>query len=179
MPPYLYRHNRLRLLLIFFAACLFVAFFLFRILRAGNPIGFHHSEILLFTLDWICGGFFLLGMLVTIQQIFSRQAALLLTENGFIDRSSALAAGFLMNWREVNQIYLTQISGQTLLSVTLHDDSAFFARLPRRKRFFAKLNSKLGFAPISIVIHGTDMAEVKAQMQHYRDHFQKNQQKAV
>ncbi len=74
---------------------------------------------------------------------------LVLDENGFDDRSSGVAVGFVP-WSDVRELAVLSISGQTFLAVRVHDPRAYAARGGRLARAAHRANIRMCGTPITI-----------------------------
>ncbi len=70
-------------------------------------------------------------------------AALVVTREGFTDRSSAVGVGFVP-WNNVADIDVVEIAGQRMVALTLGDPAAVLAEAPPVKRWVLRANPSFG-----------------------------------
>lgn len=70
-------------------------------------------------------------------------AALVVTRDGFTDRSSAVGVGFVP-WSNVADIDVVEIAGQRMVALTLRDQAAVLAQSPPVKRRVLRANRSFG-----------------------------------
>lgn len=75
--------------------------------------------------------------------------AIMVNSDGISDHSSALSAGNL-RWDEIDQISLTTISGQPMVTISPSDIDKYVARQTPLKRILMRINTTLMDAPVAI-----------------------------
>ncbi|MGT2965229.1 STM3941 family protein [Streptococcus acidominimus] len=76
---------------------------------------------------------------------------LLVDEKGIVDKSSALAIGFIP-WEDISCIHLRSHINQTYISVTLKDNETYLAKMNAFQKYCSKVNLKMGFPLVNIVL---------------------------
>lgn len=104
---------------------------------------------------------------------------LFVDDKGIIDKSSALAIGFIP-WEDISRIRLRSHLDQTYISVTLKDNQKYLAKMNAFQRYCSKINLKSGFPLVNIVL--TTSNEIPEQvyyniLQQYGDNFKKRHKK--
>lgn len=91
------------------------------------------------------GGF---GVLLVIKAL-DRKPGLVLGREGFVDNSSAVAAGFIP-WSEVANVGLLELNGQRMLIVHVADPEKYAARGNPLKRALNRANTSMCGSPVVI-----------------------------
>lgn len=89
------------------------------------------------------------AFLFFIPRLLGRKASLFMNEEGIIDDSSYVSAGAI-RWDEIEDIGITEYSGQRWISIKLYDPQGFVQKQPPLKRWLMNLNNALVDAPIHI-----------------------------
>lgn len=89
------------------------------------------------------------GLVVIMRMILQREPALELTDEGFVDRSSLVAAGFVP-WSDVVGLRQYDTFGQRFLVVKVADPKKYVQRHGMVPRFFATMNVKMVGSPVSL-----------------------------
>lgn len=97
----------------------------------------------------ICSLFCALCTIYIIYRCLSKKPLLIVNEKGIVDNSSALGAG-LIEWNEIKDIEIRRLMGQEFIGIIPYDLEKVLSRSSKLKRFFIKVNKKMGYAPISI-----------------------------
>ncbi len=93
--------------------------------------------------------FFGAALVFFLTRLLGRKPSLFINEEGIIDDSSYVSAGTIA-WDEIEDIGITEYSGQQWISIKLRDPQAFLQKQPRFKRWLMNLNNTLVDAPIHI-----------------------------
>ncbi|NLL04867.1 MAG: hypothetical protein GX270_03565 [Clostridiaceae bacterium] len=119
------------------------------------------SDINLFGVNFlnkIIGGFvtifFGACLLFIIIRFFKPKDILVIDKNGITDNSSAISIGFIP-WKDVKSSYITTVSTQTFIAIELNNFEEKLKELSFLKRIMLKINLKMGYAPVSIVLNST------------------------
>ncbi|MHA7963882.1 STM3941 family protein [Paenibacillus sp. CAU 1782] len=89
------------------------------------------------------------ALLFFLSRLLGRKPSLFINEEGIIDDSSYVSAGTIA-WDEIEDIGMTEYSGQRWISIKLRDPQAFLQKQPGFKRWLMNLNNALVDAPIHI-----------------------------
>jgi len=83
---------------------------------------------------------------------------LVIDDTGLTDNASLLTAGFLL-WSDIRRVDITSLPiGDSMLSIYLADNEAFFARMNPVKRALMRINARLaGGAPVNLPLQALDM----------------------
>lgn len=84
-----------------------------------------------------------------VRLLLSKTPGLILQRDGFVDRSSAISAGFVP-WSEVTELLVTTISGQRILTVKVRDPKPYLARGNLLQRPLVRANLRLTGSPINL-----------------------------
>lgn len=103
---------------------------------------------------------------------FSTQKILLeINEQGFIDRSTAVAAKVLIPWQAVKSLSIRETLGLKYIQVSLNDPNLLLSQQSFWKNIYALLNQRLGYALINISLEAAlnvQPDEVLQRMQAYQ-----------
>lgn len=97
----------------------------------------------------ICVLLFGAALVFFLSRLLGRRPSLFINEEGIIDDSSYVSAGTI-TWDEIEDIGITDYSGQRWISIKLRDPQAFLQKQPGFKRWLMNLNNMLVDAPIHI-----------------------------
>jgi hypothetical protein len=89
------------------------------------------------------------ALVVLTLRALRRQPVLVLDQQGFVDQSTAVAAG-RVGWHEVAHVQITAVSGQRFLSVTPVNPEAVLARRGAVSRGAGQASANMGFGVINI-----------------------------
>lgn len=84
-----------------------------------------------------------------IRKLFDKTPGLILSDEGFIDNSSGIAAG-LIPWSEVASVAESQIQRQKFVSIHVHDPEKYIEKANTFKKAAHRANMKMVGTPINI-----------------------------
>lgn len=93
---------------------------------------------------------FSIGLLVfEIRRIFFDRYIFRIDEQGILDRSSAMAPGFV-SWDAIQDVYLLTVQDNEFLCIDFNDREAWVGSLSKRRQRLAKANMDMGYAPMRV-----------------------------
>lgn len=98
----------------------------------------------------------------SLRPLIARGPGLILNQDGFIDHSSAIAAGFVP-WEAVAAISSTSYRGNSFISVILHEPQQFLARQTLLRRGLMSMNKVFFQTPVQISTNALDISFPKLQ----------------
>jgi len=96
--------------------------------------------------------FFGLCTIYYLKEIFIRKPALIISDEGIMDRSSFVGAG-LVRWEEIEYIDLIVFGGQPFLGIFTHDPELIVNRTSGIKSLLNSANKKLVDAQVNIPVN--------------------------
>ncbi|BAQ11822.1 hypothetical protein OXB_3353 [Bacillus sp. OxB-1] len=99
--------------------------------------------------------FFGLGGVYYVKELMIRKPAVMITDEGIIDRSSFIGAG-LVKWEEIESVEFITMSGQLFLAIFTFDPNLIIDRSSGIKRILNKLNQ--GLLPSQVNIPAKNLA---------------------
>lgn len=123
---------------------------------AGIFLVITRSDFIAFIIGIICTFIFGIFFIFFIIRLLFSKTILTIDSTGFIDCSSFMAKGKIVYWSEVNDIYISSISGKKFISVILKEPYDYLEKLPYIKRLMTKANVKLSFDYILITLQATN-----------------------
>lgn len=84
-----------------------------------------------------------------VRKLFDKTPALIVRGDGFDDRSSAVAVGFVP-WSDVREIAVMRVSGQRFIAVRVHDTQKYVDRGTSFQRMARRANTGLCGTPVTI-----------------------------
>lgn len=95
--------------------------------------------------------FFGFSCIYYIYAMFSNKPIIIIDDEGFIENTSALSIKDKIYWEDINDINMTYIYQQKMISINLKDREKFLNNVFGLKRLFIKANIALGFGEINLV----------------------------
>lgn len=135
--------SKVKMILISFGGLAFVGLGLFLLFL-------EESDWIFKTIGIISILFFGWCTLFAIKQIFSKQPALIIDENGITDYSSAIKAG-LVEWKDIEDVQFTEYMGQLFLSIYTYDKDLIINRSHGMQKMLYQANTKLIDSQVNIV----------------------------
>lgn len=96
-----------------------------------------------------CVVFFSAAAVALMQLIRSKKPGLIVTDRGFVDASSGVAAGDV-SWEQVESIGFTNVKGGKFVTVMVKDPQTFVQRGGLIKRLLSRLNARIYSSPVQI-----------------------------
>lgn len=140
-------NKRGRMIVLSFLAFAFVACGFVFIGFSGNediPIWYRIIGFISVFFFGFCG-------LYSLKEIFLREPALLITDEGITDRSSFIGAG-LIEWKDINSIELIRFSNQLFLGIYTHDPKLIINRTYGIKKVLNQMNRGLIASQVNIPV---------------------------
>jgi hypothetical protein len=100
---------------------------------------------------WIGVAFFGLAGLAAIAQLFRKGPQLVFSEDGIEDRRWGVGP---IPWAEVVAVWIGSVESSKFLCVQVLDPEPYLQSMPFHRRWLARRNPALGFAPISLAFMG-------------------------
>jgi hypothetical protein len=139
--------SKTKIVLIFFGSVIFL--FLFVWIFQNPTLSDRYDPLIIQLVAIGSFIFFSITAVYAIIKLFDRKPGLIITKEGIIDNSSAVAAG-LVRWDNVKDIKYTNIMGTRIIALPLHNPELVLTRQKGIKKFLMKLN-KDGFdSPVQI-----------------------------
>jgi hypothetical protein len=140
-----------------------------------GPSRWRHALLLLVSLAFVAGGFFILAMpasrgksvkekqllgwttivffggcaLVFVWQLIDSRPRIIIDDDGIYDRTLGVGR---IPWPEIQDAYVRSISGNDFICLELLDAERYVQRTNPVRRALAGMNSALGFTPITLNI---------------------------
>lgn len=99
--------------------------------------------------------FFGLCALYYVKELVIRKPALIISDEGIVDRSSFIGAGFV-SWEDIQRIDFFKFNGQLFLSIFTHDKDLIIKRTSGIKRSLNRMNK--GLLPSQVNIPAKNLA---------------------
>lgn len=109
-------------------------------------------------LGWAGLAFFIPATTYAVVRAVQPHVALRLNPDGVTDGSSVSAVGFVP-WREVSGVGTSEIAGNRLVGIYLHDPERFISGLGAYRRMAARSNLRMFGAPVWISPNGLPSAD--------------------
>ncbi len=93
--------------------------------------------------------FFGLSTIYTIYRIIIKRPYIVINDRGIFESSSAVGVGFI-EWSEIKDVVLYHYWGQEFIGIVPYDLEEVLSRCSKIKKFFIRINKKIGYAPINI-----------------------------
>lgn len=98
--------------------------------------------------------FFGYGFFYMLKRTRKEEILLCVDENGVMDKSSAIAFGF-MPWSDIEDVYLTRFMNETYIELKLRNSKNYMEKLPAWKKSMVAANLKMGMEAVSITLNAT------------------------
>lgn len=146
--------SKKKMLLTFLGSCIFVFIgFWYFLIPSTNGFSELNSNIFLMIIGLLCIVFFGLVAATVLIKIFDSKAGLVIDNEGILDNSSGVSAGFVP-WKDIEEIKLLQIGSQNILMIIVKDPKKYFENVNNPiKKMMMKMNYKSYGSPISISSH--------------------------
>ncbi|MFK0522650.1 STM3941 family protein [Paenibacillus illinoisensis] len=93
--------------------------------------------------------FFGLCFAYSLVKMIKKEPSFVVNEQGFVDSSSYTSGGFIP-WKDVENIFMYELMGQSMIGVKLKDEQAFLDRQTGVKRKLMTVNTQMVDATVSI-----------------------------
>ncbi len=104
-------------------------------------------------IGWCNAGFFGLGALVLVRQLFDSRPRITITETGITDRTLNLGE---IEWADIEDALLMRIQREHFIALKLRDEQKYLSRLSSTHQGLASANTAFGFNRINVNLSGVD-----------------------
>lgn len=111
--------------------------------------------ILILVIGIVCIVFFGYGFIYFVRELNSRKPVLIVSDEGMMDRSTALAAG-LIRWEEISDLDFVDFGGQVFLAIYTFDPELIVNRSHGLKKLLYQINKGLIDAQVNIPVKNLD-----------------------
>lgn len=111
--------------------------------------------ILILVIGIVCIVFFGYGFIYFVRELKSRKPVLIVSDEGMMDRSTALAAG-LIRWEEISDLDFVDFGGQVFLAIYTFDPELIVNRSHGLKKLLYQINKGLIDAQVNIPVKNLD-----------------------